>query len=963
MHDIQFLDVPARNVSGISARPSASMHDSQSRKTKHEPWDLSLTLACTGCTYMLNGTERTANEVTVLFKDEVDAKELELSLKELQDASAKSLQRSANLPRISRSRLIDISSSPPSSPPPNIGSADSDMQAKQPPKGDIPVPTTKQPASGASRHNNPIDSIQAQREASSHVLTDESSSDPLGHSPSVAARPPVPTSLQATTDKAKTQVDTNTMSKSSQSNPAKHTKANQTAAKDAKKESSALARPTRNTKAKPTSPSTQAISAPEPMGDEPEFAANTFPGATSSKRMTYGKGKLHKVSQATKQRACQQLPKETDVFDIPTGAGGRSKKAQAPTSKDTSQATSAASTQVHKTRGVSRASSNNTQESKTRSKRKSAEDEEFVPTTTKVTTRAGAKRKSASGGSTASKPAKKRAKVDLESLDTDVSGNADPSSMGSDVRKAGHETKERQANSRRPEAGSTTKSSSPTVILQTPLINSLRGVQTSAQSSKSAFKKPAVPSRGTHPPSTPTRRQAQPTLPAKGPHTPAVPSVPPPASLPHMPSSPPFHNAMEEEAVYVHHGTAEKEVLSSNSKPLPASPNAESTAISGHADREDVDVEKEKGDLQTARSDPFKQRAMAAKKTSFTRRLTGDDLKDDTDLVENLPLTTPFEIDESTASDTESLLGKAARERPSQPKRRPFMEQAKLKSDALLPQPVTQTDTSKTANLVEVHSVEVPQALELERQSKHKKLQKVTPKTMVKSSTSHYLLAKPFAARTGHREIYMAHSQTKAVGDAPTPAKAIETRMDESTLAASPQHIDDNQVEPADEAQESRNMDDDTTLVNEDSEEHLPTRSKATPVKIQSSPPGTPSSHSSTSAESDPASLPRMPTSDAEEMEWEASLQPHQRALHDLLIRVSKRVTRHVVDHETAVTDIAGVFTSDGEHLLNDLTKRHGGAFEGMWKDMEVKKTRLRQEMDTSVKALARERKRLSAMN
>jgi hypothetical protein len=97
-------------------------------------------------------------------------------------------------------------------------------------------------------------------------------------------------------------------------------------------------------------------------------------------------------------------------------------------------------------------------------------------------------------------------------------------------------------------------------------------------------------------------------------------------------------------------------------------------------------------------------------------------------------------------------------------------------------------------------------------------------------------------------------------------------------------------------------------------------------------------------------------------MEWEATLQPHQRALHDLLIRVSKRVTRHVVDNETAVTDIAEMFANDGEHLLGGLLQRHDGAFEGMWEDLEAKKTRLRREMEVSARTMAKERKRLSAL-
>jgi hypothetical protein len=49
------------------------------------------------------------------------------------------------------------------------------------------------------------------------------------------------------------------------------------------------------------------------------------------------------------------------------------------------------------------------------------------------------------------------------------------------------------------------------------------------------------------------------------------------------------------------------------------------------------------------------------------------------------------------------------------------------------------------------------------------------------------------------------------------------------------------------------------------------------------------------------------------------------------------------------MTDIAKGFANDGGHLLSGLVQRSRVAFEGMWEDMEAKKTRLKQEMDMSV--------------
>ena len=97
-------------------------------------------------------------------------------------------------------------------------------------------------------------------------------------------------------------------------------------------------------------------------------------------------------------------------------------------------------------------------------------------------------------------------------------------------------------------------------------------------------------------------------------------------------------------------------------------------------------------------------------------------------------------------------------------------------------------------------------------------------------------------------------------------------------------------------------------------------------------------------------------------MEWEQSLQPHQRTLHDLLMRTSKRVLRNIVDNETAVTDIAEVFSRDGEHVVESLLQRHESAYEDVFQDMDKKKKDLHTDLEKAAKRLKRERRRVQSM-
>lgn len=97
-------------------------------------------------------------------------------------------------------------------------------------------------------------------------------------------------------------------------------------------------------------------------------------------------------------------------------------------------------------------------------------------------------------------------------------------------------------------------------------------------------------------------------------------------------------------------------------------------------------------------------------------------------------------------------------------------------------------------------------------------------------------------------------------------------------------------------------------------------------------------------------------------MEWEASLNPHQRALHDLLIRTSKRVLRHIVDNEHAVTDIAEIFERDGEHVLWSFLQRHESDYASVFHDMDAQAKSLQNELHAISQQLAEQRGHVRAI-
>ncbi|KAF2242773.1 hypothetical protein BU26DRAFT_555433 [Trematosphaeria pertusa] len=357
-------------------------------------------------------------------------------------------------------------------------------------------------------------------------------------------------------------------------------------------------------------------------------------------------------------------------------------------------------------------------------------------------------------------------------------------------------------------------------------------------------------------------------------------------------------------------GSVNQQILSSNSKLLPASPRAESTAISGHAHRDRVAIEREIGEHETAKSDPFSRRSNSQTVTAFTRRLTGEAG------IPNTPVGNsqhrPIELIDSGSSSGVSSDVEPMVESP----KKPFI---------LPKQPPV-----KPASVVQI---------KVENPFLHPRIKISEPLEPISNGRAPALVQPGLERR---------------------PKETENVVMDESIRNGPPQLVEETQPQDVSLHAGDVGMEGETLV--EQEEEELPTQ-RLSPVHFKSSPPplGSPSSHSSTSAEDEPRTEPPIPTSDADEMEWEASLQPHQRSLQEQLIRVSKRVVRHIVDNETAVDDIAQMYAQDSEHMLRTLIDRHTGESDTMFKNVEKKKGKVQKASEQLLKKLGKERQQVLA--
>ncbi|KAF1924377.1 uncharacterized protein M421DRAFT_424830 [Didymella exigua CBS 183.55] len=443
---------------------------------------------------------------------------------------------------------------------------------------------------------------------------------------------------------------------------------------------------------------------------------------------------------------------------------------------------------------------------------------------------------------------------------------------------------------------------------QPTLIGALKKSNSPTKANAPTFKRPG------HPASTPGRPRTQPVRTTPKPQTPA-------GNLPvHGRSSTPQSRSIHDEDHGLGNTPVDTEILSSNTKRVPDSPHAESTAISGHAYRDDVHREKCIGDLETAKSDPFKQRQPGVQKmNSFTRKLTGESVADDKgESLQGEPLSMPAEManDDLEIDDFELLFASQPL-----PKHSPSLFKGRTNT-------IRQSVQGSNVDVRAVNSLPIKKTRRvstLDRTTGFQPTVRTTEKT--------------------RRESQRPQANESIVS---APREAIEDTLPDAT------------IEPANCA----DFDGETTLVNEDME--LPQRkgTSASDIRFRSSPPISDSSsvRGELYDESEQEPDPSPPTSRTDELEWEAALEPHQRALHEQLLRASKRLVRHIVDNETAVTDITDVFAADGERLLDLVVERQGNESAVAFGELSSKRQDLLNELSNASKNLKSLRKQTRAV-
>jgi hypothetical protein len=976
---VQFLDVPVAHIQSTTTR-RAALHDSQSRTTSHTPCDLVLTLKPDSWGYRLNASIRAATELSILFQHSADAIECQSVIKEIcksSESSAISSERRAREPSTSQ---LNHDPSP-------IRSETSDLATQLPEHQAIETPhlRAQQLPQHVSSRSSPIQVSRSRYPARPRVERGQPTSGVLSRSPGEKPQAPGPSldrrEKQHSDEATQTAGHVHPMRKSqninSTSDPAQAKTVQSQRERDSRKTKvETYVGSSRSTKVRKQPGSAQASDEPDELMNSTTAAARsqTPEHATEmSKPTTYSNGKLPKASRVVKQLASQQPRRLSDVFDIPKDNKQPKARKQA-TPEASSDEESTPNPKFNKVSVAPRT---------TRSKRRNKEDDdEFVPA--KPAKKGGPKRKSISEPATQDKGSKRNIRAEPRATAAvAVTRKAPSTRVKAQQVQNGEVSNEVQPQTSGLKASGKSRLSA--VVSRSSLIEGLLGSRQPSPIAQPTFKMPALPSRAPQAPSTPTQRQSSSALSAARPRTPTEQRKPPKTPVP-FPSSP-LSKTRAEEGHSRSRNTGDTELMSSNSKPVPASPHAESTAISGHADRDDVDLERREGDVQTAKLDPFLQRRREDQKpTSFIRRLTGDNLvtkkvvSDEGLSDEGLSQANPLMIQSSGSSDTEDTPAMTAIQPPLMPKlddrkgsnltvHKAAVSQLLTRRSEFQP-PAIPTKADST-EIVEVLAREVePSTVQSSQSLKRKAVTDAEGSSDgVRKRPTIWDGQKAFLQRYQKKNFLERYQKKNA-----TPVREAEkpdTYEDDSIQSAPQQVVDDTQPEPKTENQGNFDMDGDTLInndlnheANDESEDPLPTH-KATPVHFRSSPPpvpGTPSSHSSTSAESDSSPTLPLPPSDTEEMEWEASLQPHQRSLHDLLMRASKRVLRHVVDNETALTDIADVYENDGEHLLQEVLKRQNGACAELWQDMGVKKKRLQEDIEGSVKALVRERKRVRSI-
>lgn len=616
------------------------------------------------------------------------------------------------------------------------------------------------------------------------------------------------------------------------------------------------------------------------------------------------KGKLPRISASTKQKVARtrQLPSTTAKVTKP-----RASKKVAPIVEESGDEDEDMSSQDEyelQSTVPTRTSAGSVNGKKSQGRRKAyADDDDFEPKATKA--RPSVKRKRVSSEAEEdSRPIKK--KTQTKSSMTSRTGTTNTTSRKPKA-KVQQVVQAEPAPTRVLMKQSNAQQNTQNGVEPRPsLIGALKKANSPSKPAAPTFKKPGQPA------STPGRPRTQPVRTTPRPQTPAHDDLPVYGF-----SSTPRSKSMHDEDFGVGYTPVDAEILSSNTKRVPDSPHAESTAISGHADRDDVQREKCIGELETAKSNPFNQRLQGDQKTNtFMRKLTGESVADNRGLSpDREPLSMPAEI--SNGDDELDDFGITFASQPM-PKQSPSL--------------------SKSRASISRHSVQGPVA--------------------------HVRTVQSLSANESRRMSKLDNS--RALQSAlPVVAKPQQedqrAKADDSVVSAQREAIEDTLPDASVQYVDHADLDGDTAIVEEETEVPQQYGTRASDLRFRSSPPIPDSSsvRGDFSDESEQEPEPSPPTSRADELEWEAALQPHQRALHEQLLRTSKRVMRHIVDNETAVTDIADVYAADGERLLNLLVEKQSQEFTEAFEELKNKSNDILKELSDTSRSLKSKRRQI----
>lgn len=660
-----------------------------------------------------------------------------------------------------------------------------------------------------------------------------------------------------------------------------------------------------------------------------------------------GRGKLPSISKATKQKAvrAQQLPCGASKVTKARAAKNAAPIYEASEHEDESEELSQDEYGLKAT-AQSRKSVNSGTARRSQGRRKAiVQDEDFVPNGSKAKSTSNKRKRASSDATEQSQRPKKK----TQTKSNTTTGSLPAGTTTKKQKSSGQETAQTvQPRTREPMMQSSAQQNIQNgATARHSLIGGLVKSKSPSKAVAPTFKKPGQPA------STPGRPRSNPVRTTPKPQTPHD----TPGDLEDLPvsvpASTPRSRLMHEEDFGVDDTPVNSEVLSSNTKRVPDSPHAESTAISCHADQDDVHREKRRGDLETAKNDPFQQRREGQRITTFTRKLTAEGSEEggagpDGNLL--LPvdsLNDDFEVDDLKAISKSQVLLKQS---PSLLKQR---AQNHLEPRAQKPNAQTRDSDDPSAHNTKPHKIDNTTLNDASRSLRFESSRGV------RASQSNTRAQRQIAPMDRSSPVSMPALRKERRMTGVTVDKPAEPN--DSVVSAPREAIEDTLLDAPEQEAHAVGLDGETTLVGED--EDMPEQHTATSrdLRFRSSPP-LPDSSSVRDAspnESQPEPEPSPPTSRVDELEWEDALQPHQRDLHEQLLRTSKRVMRHIVDNETAVTDIADVFAKDGERLLNLMIERQNNESAEAFQNLASKKQDLLQELSDASENVKLQRKQI----